>query len=74
MTVEHRAAWSSEQNACKKLQALLKTFGRVRKVAQRVIQPSGVSDQREINLPALRPRPSAAQRLISPPGSMSAQE
>ncbi|WP_159849341.1 hypothetical protein [Brevundimonas sp. G8] len=44
MTVEHRVAWSSEQNACKKHQALLKTFGRVRKVALSRIQPGGVSD------------------------------
>ena len=46
MTVEHRVAWSSEQNACRKHQALLKTFGRVRKVALSRIQPCGVSDQR----------------------------
>ena len=33
MGVEHAAAWSSGQNACKNRHATLKTFGRVRKVA-----------------------------------------
>jgi hypothetical protein len=73
MTVEHCAAWSSEQNACKKHEAPLKTFGRVRKVASPGIQPLGVSDQGQMIASAFRPEPSAAQRIHLRIGSRDAQ-